>query len=114
MSFTVTKMIVSGGDKVVALDWAYTNEVGSVCNYYNLPEPYGDVPLSDCTQELMLEWLTAGEGMDASTYDAYISRRKQMEEEQAAISEYKPQPKAAPTKVVEESFEEPDLAPLGG
>ena len=52
MPFSVSQMIVDSQEKVVALNWAYSNADGTLSNQHKLLEPYGTTPLHQVTEEL--------------------------------------------------------------
>jgi len=103
MPYAIKQMIVcESSKKVVALDWIYQNADGYISNQFKLPEPYGEVPLELCTEELMLKWLTGGNGLQNTSeeFDAAIAQRKQQVEFESSLAAYEAQPKSAPTKIV--------------
>ena len=76
MSFSINQMIVDGNQKVVALNWAYSNADGTLNNQLKLAEPYGDVVLASVTEAVAIGWLEEQLGNTAEEFDAAIAQRK--------------------------------------
>jgi len=99
-------MIVDSNEKVVAVNWAFTNEDGSLSNQFKLLEPYGDTPLTEVTEEKAVEWLEAQLSNTAEELSAAITARKEQQEYAATLSAYNANSGGAPTKVAVETPEE--------
>ena len=76
MPFSISQMIVDGNQKVVALDWAYSNADGTLSNQLKLATPYGDVALAAVTEEVAIGWLEDQLQNTAEEFDAAIAKRK--------------------------------------
>ena len=101
MPLTISNIVVtSEGDKVVAVDWTYSNDDGKRSNRWKLEQPYGDVPLKDCTEGVLLGWLNEQwpEGTIASL-DRVIAEDKARREFEATESNYQPHDAGPPTPV---------------
>lgn len=75
MPFSINQMIVDGAQNVVALNWAYSNEDGTLSNQLKLAQPYGDVPLAQVTEEVAISWLDQLQNTPEE-FDAAITSRK--------------------------------------
>jgi len=110
-------MIVDSNEKVVAVNWAFTNEDGSLSNQFKLAEPYGETPLAEVTEEKAVEWLEAQLPNTAEELTAAITRAKEQQEYAATLSAYNANSGGAPTPIVvevpeEAPVEEPVEAPV--
>jgi len=110
-------MIVDSSEKVVAVNWAFTNEDGSLSNQFKLAEPYGETPLAEVTEEKAVEWLEAQLPNTAEELTAAITRAKEQQEYAATLSAYNANSGGAPTPIVvevpeEAPVEEPVEAPV--
>jgi|TARA_B100000073_G_scaffold165831_1_gene137298 hypothetical protein len=97
--FSISEMIVDSADKVVAVNWAFTNDDGVLSNQWKLAEPYGDTPLNEVTEEKAVEWLVAQLPNTAEELSAAISARKAEVEYEATLSAYNANAGAPPTKI---------------
>jgi len=70
-------MVVDGAQNVVALNWAYSNEDGTLSNQHKLAEPYGSTPLASVTEATATSWLEEQLGNTAEEFDVAIAKRKQ-------------------------------------
>ena len=110
MPYSISNIVVSSnGDKVVAIDWTYTNAKGQRDNRWPLDRPYGNTPLRDCTTEVLIGWLEEQfpEGTTAGL-DRLIDEDIAREAEKASESSYMPHPDGPPTPVTQE-IDVPDL-----
>ena len=69
-------MIVDGAQNVVALNWAYSNEDGTLSNQHKLAQPYGDIPLAQVTEEVAIQMLESQLQNTPEEFDAAIAKRK--------------------------------------
>ena len=99
MTFSISNMIVDSNDKVVAVDWAFTNNDGVLFNQWKLAEPYGDTALAEVTEEKAVEWLEAQLPNTAEELSAAISARKAQVDYEATLSAYAANAGGPPTKV---------------
>ena len=99
MTFSISNMIVDSNDKVVAVDWAFTNNDGVLSNQWKLAQPYGETPLVAVTEEQAVEWLEAQLPNTAEELSAAISARKEQVDYEATLSAYTANAGGAPTKV---------------
>ena len=99
MPFSISQMIVDGAEKVVALDWTYSNADGSLGNQHKLQEPYGAIPLSNVTKEVATGWLTEQLGNTTEEFDATLAKRKAEAEYAESLAPYEVHFKSAPTKI---------------
>lgn len=81
-------MIVDGNQKVVALDWAYSNADGTLSNQLKLAEPYGNVALADVSEEVAIGWLEEQLQNTPEEFDAAIAKRKADTEYAATLMPY--------------------------
>lgn len=88
MSFTVSKFVADSNDKVVSIDWAYTNPVGTITNTHVLSTPAGEHAFDEITQETLVGWLT--EQLESSTedLDKALDNFKAQLEYQASLKVY--------------------------
>ena len=92
-------MIADGDQKVVALDWAYSNADGTLSNQHILQKPYGDTGFADVTEEVALGWLTEQLSNTAEEFDAAIAERKAAAEYEQTLAPYEPNPSGPPTPI---------------
>ena len=92
-------MIVDGQEKVIALNWAYSNADGTLSNQHKLAKPYGDAPLNTVTEEVAVSWLEEQLGNPAEEFDAAIAKRKAEIDYSQTLVPYQANSKAAPTKI---------------
>ena len=97
MPFSVSQMIVDGQEKVIALDWAYTNADGTLSNQHKLLKPYGSTPLDQVTEEMAVGWLEEQLQNTAEDFDQAIANRKAQVEYEQTLVAYEANSKAAPT-----------------
>ena len=102
MPFSVSKLIVDGAEKVVALDWVYANANGQVSNQHRLLQPYGDTPLNQVTKKVAVDWLVEQLPNTAEEFDAAIAQQKHQQEYDATLVLYQAHVAAAPTRVLPE------------
>ena len=57
MPYSISNIQVSNADKVVAINWKYNNGKGERGNTWKLAQPYGDIPLKECTESVLIGWL---------------------------------------------------------
>ena len=57
MPFSVTQMIADSQQNVVAVNWAYSNEDGTLSNQHVMSKPYGTTPFKDVTEGVATGWL---------------------------------------------------------
>ncbi len=99
MPFSISRMIADGDQKVVALDWAYSNADGTLSNQHVLQHPFGTTPLADVTEETALLWLTEQLQNTAEEFDAAIAKRKAKAEYEQTFTPYEPHPDGPPTPI---------------
>ena len=103
MSFSVSEIIVCDTtQKVVALNWAYENDDGKLSNQWKLDQPYGDTPLSDCTDAVLLGWLQEQLPNTTAEFDRQIAAAKEAKEFEQTLKGYTPHPDGPPTPVTQE------------
>ena len=103
MSFSVSEIIVCDTtQKVVALNWAYENADGKLSNQWKLSEPYGDTPLNDCTDAVLLGWLQEQLPNTTAEFDRQISAAKEAKEFEETLKGYTPHPDGPPTPITQE------------
>ena len=81
-------MIVDGNQKVVALDWAYSNADGTLSNQHKLAQPYGNVALTAVSEEVAIGWLEEQLQNTPEEFDAAIAKRKADTEYAATLMPY--------------------------
>ena len=92
-------MIADGDQKVVALDWAYSNADGTLSNQHILQKPYGDTGFADVTEAVAVSWLTEQLQNTSEEFDAAIAERKAAAEYEQTLAPYEPHPDGPPTPV---------------
>ena len=110
MPYSINQMIVDGNQKVVALDWAYSNADGTLSNQHKLAQPYGDVPLAQVTEEVAIQMLESQLQNTTEQFDAAIAQRKSETEYAQTLVPYVNDGSGA-FKVAEEPKAEPEVAP---
>ena len=70
-------MIVDGNEKVVALNWTYSNVDGALSNQLKLAVPYGDISLAAVTEEVAIGWLEEQLKNTREDFDAAIAKHKE-------------------------------------
>ena len=101
MPFSISEIIVSdAADKVVALSWAYENADGKLSNQWKLAQPYGDTPLKDCTEAVLLKWLEEQLPNTAEDFDKQIAEVKARQAFNETLKPYTPHNDGPPTPVV--------------
>ena len=109
MPFSISQIVVCDTTKkITALDWTYTNAEGSVGNQWELEKPYGDVPLEDCTEAVLLGMLTDQMPNTSEEFDVQIAANKARADEAATLQNYTPHTDGPPTPVTQE-IDVPDL-----
>lgn len=111
MPFSVSQMIVDSQEKVVALNWAYSNADGTLSNQHKLLEPYGTTPLHQVTEEIAVGWLEEQLQNTPEEFDAAISKRKAEVAYAQSLMPYQANSQAAPTRIVPEPAPEPEAEP---
>ena len=103
MSFSISEIIVSDtADKVVALNWAYENADGKLSNQWKLAQPYGDTPLKDCTQAVLVKWLEEQLPNTTADFDKQIADVKAQQAFNETLKPYTPHNDGPPTPVTQE------------
>ena len=103
MPFSVSEITVSDtADKVVALNWSYENADGKLSNPWKLAQPYGDTPLKDCTEALLVKWLEEQLPNTAEDFDKQIADAKARQAFNETLKPYTPHNDGPPTPVTQE------------
>jgi len=103
MPFSVSEIIVSDtADKVVALNWSYENADGKLSNQWKLAQPYGDTPLKDCTEAILLKWLEEQLPNTTEDFDKQIADVKARQAFNETLKPYTPHNDGPPTPVTQE------------
>ena len=101
MPFSISEIIVSDtADKVVALNWAYENADGKLSNQWKLAQPYGDTPLKDCTEAVLVKWLEEQLPNTTEDFDKQIADVKARQAFNETLKPYTPHDDGPPTPVV--------------
>ena len=103
MPYSISSIQVSNADKVVAINWTYDNGKGQRGSTWKLEQPYGDTPLEDCTETVLIGWLEEQfpEGTTADL-DRVIDEDNARREQEASIGTYTVSADAAPHLVEED------------
>ena len=103
MPFSVSEIIVSDtADKVVALNWSYENADGKLSNQWKLAQPYGDTPLKDCTEAILVKWLEEQLPNTTEDFDKQIADAKARQAFNETLKPYTPHNDGPPTPVTQE------------
>ena len=103
MPFSISEIIVSDtADKVVALNWSYENADGKLSNQWRLSQPYGDTPLNDCTESVLVRWLEEQLPNTTAELDRQIANAKAQQEFNETLAPYTPHTDGPPTPVTQE------------
>lgn len=103
MPFSVSEIIVSDtADKVVALNWSYENADGKLSNQWKLAQPYGDTPLKDCTEAILVKWLEEQLPNTTEDFDKQIADAKARQAFSETLKPYTPHNDGPPTPVTQE------------
>ena len=109
MPFSVSELVVCDTNKkVVALNWSYENADGKLSNQWKLQQPYGDVPLNNCTEAVVVKWLEEQLPNTPEDFDKQIADAKARAELQQSLRDYTPHESGPPTPVTQE-IDAPDL-----
>ena len=101
MSFSISEIIVSDtDDKIVALHWSYENADGKLSDQWKLAQPYGDTPLKDCTEAVLVKWLEEQNANTAEDLDKLIANAKARQAFSETLKPYTPHTDGPPTPVV--------------
>ena len=111
MPFSISQMIVDGQEKVIALDWVYSNDDGTLSNQHKLSEPYGHLPLATVTEEVAVGWLEEQLKNTPEEFDAAIAKRKAEVEYAQTLVPYEAHPSSAPTRIVPKPAPEAEAEP---
>lgn len=101
--YTISKLIADGSGLVVALDWVYSNDDGSISGQHRLAAPEEGstlLPFEDVTEEVALGWLTAQLANTSEEFDAAITQRKAEQEYAAQLAAYTVSSEGAPAPYV--------------
>lgn len=114
MPFLVTQMIVDSSNEVIALDWSYSNDDGSLGGKHVLLEPYGNTPLADVTEAIAVGWLKEQLQNTEEEFTAALAERKAQEQFDDGCCNYTPNPAGPPTRNAEilEGQEETEAVPV--
>ena len=100
MPFSVSEIVVCDtNQKVVALNWCYENADGKLSNQWKLQQPYGDVPLNNCTEAVVVKWLEEQLPNTTEDFDKQIAANKARAELQQSLRDYTPHESGPPTPV---------------
>ena len=88
MPFSVNSFVADADDKIVTLDWVYTNNDGSIHNTHRLETPAGDFALAAVTQTTLVGWLEDQLQNTAAEFDTAIANAKTQAEYQAGFQKY--------------------------
>ena len=88
MPFSVNCFVADADDKIVTLDWSYTNADGAISNTHRLATPAGDFALAAVTQSTLVGWLEDQLQNTAAEFDAAIANAKAQSEYQAGFKKY--------------------------
>ncbi len=97
MPFSISEIIACDTtQKVVALNWTYENADGKLSNQWKLLEPYGDVPLANCTESVLVGFLLEQLPNTSADFDAQIAAAKEQAEFECTLKGYTPSPDGPP------------------
>jgi len=97
MTFSISKIVVNSvDDKVVSMNWTYENPEGKLGNTWELLKPYGDTPLADCTEPVLVKWLEEQLPTTTAEFDRQIAKRNADQAASATLKVYTPQEKRSP------------------
>ena len=103
MTFSVPGIIVTDkDDKVVALDWSYENSDGKISNRWTLLQPYGNMPLAECTEAILVGWLEEQLPNNTLEFDRQIADAKARQDFAQTLKPYVPHEYGPPTPVPNE------------
>ena len=88
MPFSVNCFVADANDKIVSVDWVYTNADGAISNTHVLATPAGDFTLGAVTQATLVGWVEDQLQNTAAEFDAAISNAKTQAEYQAGFKKY--------------------------
>ena len=88
MPFSVNCFVADANDKIVSVDWVYTNADGAISNTHVLATPAGDFELANVTQTTLVGWVEDQLQNTAAEFDAAISNAKTQAEYQAGFKKY--------------------------
>ena len=88
MPFSVNCFVADANDKIVSVDWVYTNADGAISNTHVLATPAGDFALGNVTQTTLVGWVEDQLQNTAEEFDAAIANAKSQAEYQAGFKKY--------------------------
>ncbi len=88
MSFSIKCFTADADDKIVAVDWQYSNADGTLSNTHVLATPAGDFALANVTQTVLVGWLEDQLQNTAAEFDAAIANAKAQAEYRAGFKKY--------------------------
>jgi len=86
--YSISKLVVDPDGYVVALDWSYSNEDGSLGNRLFLAKPYGATPLRRVTEEDTLSWLTSQLPNSEEEFIAQLRAQAESKAREAEMVDY--------------------------
>jgi len=108
MPFSISEIVVCDTtQEVIALNWAYENADGKLSNQWKLQEPYGDTPLANCTDSVLIQWLTEQLPNTTAEFDLQIANAKAQHEFDSTLHPYVPHPDGPPTPVTQDIVNPP-------
>ena len=103
MSFSISEITVCDTtQKVIALNWSYENADGKLSSQWKLSQPYGDTPLNDCTDAVLLSWLQEQLPNTTAEFDRQLAAEKEAKEFDETLKGYTPHPDGPPTPITQE------------
>ena len=107
--FSVTRLTVDADDNIIDVDWNYTNDGELYYDTLRLAKPYGDRPLAECTEPVLVAWVKQQIETTSEQLDAYLANRKAQREYSQSLQSYVPHKLRGPTKDI--PLEQPSTLP---
>jgi len=107
--FSVASLTVDADDNIFSVDWNYTNDDETYYDTLRLAKPYGDRPLAECTELVLVTWVKHQIDQTSEELDAYLAGRKARREYNQSLQSYVPHKLRGPTKDI--PLEQPSTLP---
>ena len=110
-AYSVTRLTVDADNNIVDLFWRYENYGESVSNTLRLATPYGNKPLNDCTEPVLVSWVVEQLSNTSEQLDTYLADRKARREYEQSLTDFVPHALRGPTED-KPSAETPSTLPI--
>lgn len=102
MAFSITSFTADANNKVVSVDWQYSNDDGAINNTHVLATPAGDFLLEAVTEGVLISWLNDQLENTEADFDAAIAAAKAQYEYESGFTRYTKEDDSTYTVLVED------------